>query len=329
MNNATDTKAPVVGVDLGGTKILAAVVDPSGQILARCKKKTRAEKPHQEVIARIAECVRGAITESGLTLDRIAGLGIGAPGALNPQTGIIHLAPNLHWEEVPLQQILHKELGIPVYIGNDVNVGTLGECRVGAGVGMKNIVGIFIGTGIGGGLVFDGKVYEGAGFMAGEIGHIPMKNKGPVCGCGNRGCFEAVAGRLAIVRSIQKKAEKGKETMLTRELNGDFSRIKSRLLATAWKEKDPLTVKVLKKAARYIGRGIGVVIGLLNPEAVILGGGVIEAMDDAFLDAIRSYSEKYSFAPMFRDCRILRARLGDDAGILGAAFYARDRLLQK
>jgi len=323
------SRAPVVGIDLGGTKILAASVDARGKILSRFKKKTKAKNSHKEVISRIALCARGAVEQAGLDLSRIAAVGIGAPGALNPEKGVIHLAPNLNWENVPLKKILEQELKRPVFIGNDVNVGILGEHRMGAGKGMQNLVGIFIGTGIGGGLVFNGQIYEGAHFMAGEIGHIPLVKGGPVCGCGRRGCFEAVAGRLAIVRSIENKIKKGKKSILEQDVKGDFSRIKSRRLAWAWKEKDPVAVRELKSAARYIGWGTAIALTLLNPDAVILGGGLIEAMDDKFFEYIVKSAKQRSFSPIFKETKILRALLGDDAGIVGAAFLARDKLVKK
>ncbi len=321
--------APVIGIDLGGTKILAAVVNKKGEILTRKKKRTRVEKPYQEVIARIASCARRAAEEANIPLSSIAAVGIGAPGGLNPSTGIISIAPNLNWRDVPLKDILAEDLGIPVFVGNDVNVGILGEHRLGAGVGVKNLVGIFVGTGIGGGLILDGKLYEGSSFLAGEIGHIPVVDDGPLCGCGNRGCLEAVAGRLAIVRDIKEAVEKGKKTVLTQWIDKDLSRVKSNLLARAWEEKDPLTVRVLKRAARYIGRGVATVISLLNPDVVVLGGGLIEALDDNFLKHISESVKKSTFPATFKETRIVRALLGDDAGIIGAAFYARDRLSPK
>ena len=318
--------APVIGVDLGGTKILAAVIDPTGGIIASEKKKTKAHKPWREVISRIAKCSRKAVKKAGYTMDSIGALGIGAPGALNPREGVIHLAPNLHWEEVPLKKVLEKELGIPVFINNDVNIGTLGEFRMGSALGMTNVVGIFVGTGIGGGLIFNGKIYEGSSFMAGEIGHIPLVEDGPECGCGNKGCFEAAAGRLAIIRDIQKAVKKGKKTSLKKEKGGDLSKIKSGLLAKAWEEEDKLVTDILKKAAFQIGRGVATVINLLNPDAVVLGGGLIEALDDKFIKQIKKSAEKHSFPSMYKKTSIVPAVLGDDAGIIGAAIYARDRL---
>jgi glucokinase len=191
---------------------------------------------------------------------------------------------------------------------------------------MKNIFGIFVGTGIGGGLIIDGKLYEGSSFMAGEIGHIPMVVDGPLCGCGKRGCLESVAGRLSIVRTISEAVQKGEKTALIMEKNGDIMSIKSNAIAQAWISKDPLTVRTLKNAAFYIGRAVAIVISILNPDAVILGGGLIEALDNAFFQQVIKSTEMHTLPTMLKETKIVRALLGDDAGVIGAAFYARDCL---
>lgn len=326
--SSANSQKPFIGVDLGGTKILACVVDPDGKIISRNKKKTKAHKSWEKVVERIIKCIRKAVEKAELTMDQVAAVGIGAPGALNPFTGVIHVAPNLGWKEINLSSIMEDDLGVPVFLNNDVNIGTLGEHRRGVGVGLDHLFGMFIGTGIGGGLILNGKIYEGARFMAGEVGHIPMVKDGPVCGCGNRGCFEAVAGRLAIVRDIKKESEKGRKTILKKASGGDFSKVRSKLLSLGWSEKDPLTVEVLEKSAWFIGRGVATVINILNPDAVILGGGVIEALDEDFLNLIRKSVEEHSFPAMTSETKILRAILGDDAVIAGAAAYAADRLYQ-
>ncbi|MBN1900106.1 ROK family protein [Candidatus Sumerlaeota bacterium] len=325
-NKVKDGAPPLLGVDLGGTKILACVVDEHGKILSRCKKKTKPEKSSQEVISRIALCSRSAVAEAGLEWEAIGALGIGAPGALNPHTGVINLAPNLNWKHLPLKDILEKELKIPVFINNDVNMGVLGEHRIGAGKGMRNVMGIFIGTGIGGGLVINGNIYEGSSFMAGEIGHIPMVENGPPCGCGKKGCFEAVAGRLAIVREIQSEIAKGGKSSLQTMISGGLGSVKSKHLAQAWKEKDPLVMEQIEKAAHYIGLGVSIAITILNPDAIILGGGVIEALDAHFIKKIAESAREHTIAPLFKATKIRRALLGDDAIVIGSALYAREHL---
>lgn len=319
-------KVPLIGIDLGGTKILASVVDQEGKILSRNKKKTKAEKSCQEVISRIALCAHGAVEQAGLAWESIRAVGIGAPGALNPQTGVINLAPNLNWKNIHLKALLEKELNIPVFINNDVNMGILGEHRIGAGAGLQNVVGIFIGTGIGGGLILNGHIYEGSSFMAGEIGHIPMVEDGPLCGCGKKGCFEAMAGRLAIVREILAEIKNGRKSVLQDMSSGELRNVKSRLLAQAWKKKDPVVMEQIAKVAHYIGLGVSIAITIFNPDAIILGGGVVEALDANFIKLIVRSAREHTIPPLFKATKIRRALLGDDAIIIGSALYAREHL---
>ncbi len=320
---------PVIGVDVGGTKILASVVMPTGEILSRYKKKTQSKKSDSDVLSRIFDCIHGAADEAEMPLDAMAAVGIGAPGALNPVTGVIHLAPNLGWKNMPLKQILEDRLALPVFLNNDVNVGVIGEHRMGSGVGMENIFGMFIGTGIGGGLILDDRLYQGSHFMAGEVGHIPVVENGPLCGCGRRGCLEAVAGRLGIVRQIEALVRKGRKSSLMDEAKGDIAKVKSRMLSKAWQNGDPVATKVLKSAAGYIGRAVATVVSILNPDAVILGGGIIEALDERFVNLIRKSAAAHAFPAMIEDTKILPAILGDDAVTVGAAFLARDQMLKK
>ena len=224
----------VVGVDMGGTKILSAVIDAEGNILGTAKVPTKAEEGTSVVIDRIANCIQKAIDESGVTSDSIQAVGIGAPGPLDPTTGVVIFAPNLGWRDVPLKAELEARVGIPTFVDNDVNVGTLGEHAFGAGKGVQNVVGIFVGTGIGGGIILQGELFHGASKTAGEIGHIIVKAGGPRCGCGTRGCLEALASRTAMTKQFQKAIlKKGKKSVLSKLTNGDLSAIRSGVLAKA------------------------------------------------------------------------------------------------
>lgn len=317
----------VVGVDMGGTKILAAVVDAEGNILSTSKIPTQAKSKTSVVIDRIAECIRDVINESPVDADSIGAIGIGAPGPLDPVTGVVIFAPNLGWKDVPLKTELEARVDIPTFVDNDVNVGTLGEHTFGAGRGVKNIVGIFVGTGIGGGIIMNGKLFHGASKTAGEIGHIIVKAGGPRCGCGNRGCLEAMASRTAMTKEFQKAIlKKGKKSILSNLTGGDLGLIRSGVLAKALHSKDKLTRKVFKKTTKYLGIGIGSIVNFLNPEMIILGGGVVEAVGDKFLDDIRKAANKYALPDTLKGVQIVGAKLGDDAGVLGAAALARQRL---
>ena len=316
----------VIGVDMGGTKILSAVIDAEGNILGTAKVSTKAGRGAVAVIDRISNCIRQAVEESGVAAESIQAVGIGAPGPLDPATGVVIFAPNLGWRDVPLKAELEARVGFPTFVDNDVNVGTLGEHAFGAGRGIDNIVGIFVGTGIGGGIILQGELFHGASKTAGEIGHIIVKAGGPRCGCGTRGCLEAIASRTAMTKQFRKAIlKKEKESVLSELTGGDLGAIRSGVLAKAVRLNDKLTLKVLKKVTKYLGIGIGSIVNFLNPEMIVLGGGVVEALDDTFLDDIRAATEKYSLPNTLDGVQIVRAELGDNSGILGAAALARQR----
>ncbi len=316
----------VVGVDMGGTKILSAVIDAEGNILGTAKLSTKADEGTSAVIDRISESIQRAIDKSNVDNASIQAIGIGAPGPLDPETGVVIFAPNLGWRDVPLKAELEARTGVSTFVDNDVNVGTLGEHAFGAAQGIENVVGIFVGTGIGGGIILKGELFHGASKTAGEVGHIIVKADGPRCGCGTRGCLEALASRTAMAKQFRKAIKKnGKKSVLTKLTNGDLSVIRSGVLAKAIRANDKLTLKVFKKVTKYLGIGIGSIVNFLNPEMIVLGGGVVEALDDTFIDNIRTYAEKYALPNTLNGVQIVRAKLGDNSGILGAAALARQR----
>ena len=317
----------VVGVDMGGTKILASVIDTAGRIISRSKTATKADKDASKVIDRIARCIRQAIGRSEIESSQIRAIGIGAPGPLDPETGVVIFAPNLGWSNVPLKSELESRTGIPVFVDNDVNLCTLGESAFGVGQGVKSLVGIFVGTGIGGGIILDGKLFHGASETAGEVGHIIVKSNGPRCGCGNLGCLEAVASRTAIARQVRKAILKQGETSILLKLNGgNLDLIRSSTLAKAMRRGDKLTAKVMRRTQKYLGIGVASIINFLNPEMIVLGGGVIEAMGDGFLAGIRRVTEKHVLPSTMNGVQIVGAKLGDNAGVIGGAVLARQML---
>lgn len=315
----------VAGIDLGGTNIQAAVVNPDNEIIGRARKKTRAERGAKEVTVRIIDCIKECLASADVNAGDIAALCIGAPGPLRPEEGIVISAPNLGWRNVPLKSLLESAVGIRTLLDNDVNIGTYGEFRLGAGRGVRDLVGIFVGTGIGGGLVIDGKLHRGFNHTAGEIGHLVVRMGGPKCGCGNRGCLEAIAGRAAIARELASRAKKRK-TLLTKLAKGPLEEARSRAIADAYNEKDDLVVEVLDEAVAALGAAIGGVVNLLSPEAVILGGGLTEALGKPFVKQVAQAAAKNAFPQCIKNVRFAMAELGDDAGVLGAAQLAREAL---
>ncbi|MCG3147795.1 MAG: Glucokinase [Verrucomicrobiae bacterium] len=314
----------ILGVDLGGTKILAAVFDERGRLLSREKKATKPELGTATVINRVEECVHEALAAAAIPHTEIAALGIGVPGPIDPKGEIVRVAPNLHWKDVPLARLLRKHLDVPVTVVNDVQAGTMAVAALGAGRKLKDFACMFVGTGLGGGIVINGELYKGSTGMAGEVGHmVVVPDDGPKCGCGNRGCLEAVASRSAIVRRIVNEIEDGRKSVVKQLCDGDLKRIRSRILATAYRDGDELVREVLHAAADYIGIGAANLINVLNPQAVILGGGVIEALGDRLLPRITKSAWAHVIAPTPQRVNIKDSGLGDDAGILGAALAAR------
>lgn len=318
----------VMGIDLGGTKILAAAVDDQGRILGQAKRKTKPETGVEGVVARIMETLDEAVTNAKLTRKDIGAMGVGAPGPVDTQTGVIATAPNLPgWSNVPLGELLQTQTGMPAAIANDVNVGALGEFTYGAGRGTSDMVSVFVGTGIGGGIILNGQLHAGARGAAGEIGHMIVLADGPYCGCGNRGCIEALASRTAIVESLQRAVAAGRQSSLAAVLSGGGQRLSSGGLAEAWRAGDPLTVEVLGRVQYYLGLHIASIVNFLDPEAIVFGGGVIEALGEAFVAPIRPIAYQYFLQRRDADrVRIVVSQLGDNAGILGAAVLARQRM---
>jgi glucokinase len=320
-----ENRAPVVGVDLGGTKILVGVVGPDHTILGRSKRSTPAEAGGPAILAAIVEGIDQALAEAGLGRSEVAGIGIGSPGPLDPSTGVIRFSANMNVKDWPLGSDLSEAMGRPTLLRNDVRVGGYGEFRLGAGRGYRNVLAAFVGTGIGGCLILDGQVFEGATGNAGEIGHLVVKANGPKCGCGREGCLEALASRSAITRRIHKAAKRGEFTSLAHKVEKKSGKLKSGELAAAVAQGDLVAVREVERAAHYLGLGLGGVANLLGPELIVIGGGVTAALGPNFLDLVRASARQQVLVDPDETIKIEPAALGDDAGILGAALMAGER----
>lgn len=324
---ATLNQEIIVGVDLGGTKILAGIFTPQLHFLQSSKLSTKSERGFDTVVQRIARCVLDALDEADLTPKQVSALGIGAPGAVNPNKGEVIFAPNLGWENAPLQKELEKILGIPVFVENDCNVSALGIYEVELKRKHQNILGIFLGTGIGGGLIIDGKLFSGFNRTAGEIGHMVIDATGPRCGCGSSGCFEALASRTAIFRELALRVQEGEKTLLTEFLQpGELiTHLKSGDLRKALRRGDKLTERVIKKAAEYTGIAVANLANILGPEVVVLGGGVINALESEMMSTIVETAQEYAMPGVLKGVQIIASSLGDQAGINGAAVLGHQR----
>jgi glucokinase len=323
MAEASGKQEYLLGVDLGGTKILAGVFSMQLKCLGRTKASTKSQRGSDAVIDRIARCIEDAVDECDLDLKKIRGIGIGAPGAVDPESGKVIFAPNLAWEDVPLKKELEKQLDIPVFIENDGNICTLGVYETELQSKPRHVIGIFLGTGIGAGLILNGQLYSGFNRTAGEVGHMILEVGGPKCACGNRGCFEALAGRQAIFQKIQAAVKAGQKTLLTEMLGDEVADMRSGDLRKAIRRGDKLVERVVEEAAEYTGIAVANLINLLNPEVVVLGGGIIDALEDEMMAIIVETAQDYAMPGTAKGIEIIPSKLGDDAGIVGAAVLAR------
>src|ERR1041385_118112 len=314
----------LVGLDLGGTKILAGVFTNSLECTGVAKLSTKAQRGVDAVVSRIERCIRDAVDEADLSMKQDAGIGIGAPGAVDFDAGTVIFAPNLDgWKDVPLKKNLEKELNVPVFVENDANIGVLGVHVAELKAKPKNVVGICVGTGIGGGLIINGELYNGFNHTAGEIGHMVIDINGPKCGCGNRGCFEALASRTAIFQRIKAGVKDGEKTLLTDMLGDSLEDMRSGDLRKAIRRGDKFVGKVIEQTAEYIGVGVSNLINIIGPEVVVLGGGVMEALSDEMMSVITKTAKDHALTGPMQGAETIASTLGDNAGITGAAVLAR------
>ena len=318
----------VVGVDLGGTRVRAVLADSEGRFLARTSRSTEAALGLEEVLNNIQRAIEKVCRDGGINHvnpDTIAAIGIGAPGPLNPYTGVVYSPPNLPgWNNVPLKAILEARLNqVPVFLGNDANLAGLGEYRFGAAKGRHNVIYMTVSTGIGGGIIIDDKMLEGVDGAAGEIGHTTMEINGPLCGCGNHGCLEILAAGPALRRIAIERIQAGEESVLRQmaEARGGLEHLQPEMVEQAARAKDPLALDIMQTAGRYLGVGIANLLHIFNPEIVVIGGGVSRAGELIF-NPIHQEVEKRAMPAFRARVSIVPSPLGDDVGLYGAVALA-------
>jgi len=318
MSSATNDTL-VVGIDLGGTNMQIGVVDRDGNVIARDGKKTQADRGADAVIERLVKGVRDVCEEAGLKPEKLAAVGIAAAGAINVSSGIVIEAPNLRWRDLPLRDLLQDKLGCPVVVENDVNGAVWGEHVCGAGVGRGDVLGVWVGTGVGGGLVINGEIYHGAQHTAGEIGHAILFPNRPK---GDR-TVEDHCSRSGMARLIQQRLHAFPGSAILDVTEGTGKITGSKQLAAAYQARDPLAVDIIETGARYLGSAIASWVTVLALDTVIIGGGVTEALGQPYLDIIRASFDDAVFPSRNRACALLMTKLADNAGLLGAAFLAQ------
>ena len=315
----------IISIDMGGTKILAAAINSKDGIIALIKRPTKPTSSKSDYIKKLADIVSELIVKNDLSRKNIKAVTIGFPGSLNPFTGKLAEAPNLGVSNFALKSLLQKKIPFPVLIENDVNLAALGIKKFGVAKTAKNALVVFFGTGIGGALIFDGKLYRGSDYSAGEIGHIKIKSHNELCGCGNRGCFESIASRAAIVKKIQYDMKCGKKTAISKLIK-PTEKIKSGTLARAVKLKDKVVIKRLEEACKVSGTVLANINTLLNLDMIVLGGGVIEAMDKFMVPRIMASFNKSVLNSSAKGLTIKASKLGDMSALYGGIVLAEEFL---
>ncbi len=317
-----------IGFDLGGTKMLAALFDGGFNLCSRRRRKTKGADGALAGVDRMAETIDQLLDNAGVSIDSIRGIGVGVPGPVDMVTGRIPDIPNLPWKNAKVRETLGKRFDCEVVLLNDVDAGLYGEYVYGAATGARCVLGVFPGTGIGGGCIYEGMILRGAGLSCMEIGHMQVLPEGPLCGCGQKGCLEAVAGRLAIAGAAALAAYRGEAPNLLADAGTKISDIRSGVLARSIKAGDRVVERIVRDAAGWIGIGVANTVNLLLPDTILLGGGLVEELPDLFVEEV-TRAARSRVMPAFKGMfKVKTAQLGDDACVWGAATWAR-KIIEK
>ena len=304
-------------LDVGGTKVLGAIFNEKKEIVYRLKKKSKEQGDSTQNVEKvIISVVEEMIEESGIKKKDIHAISSSAPGVIDQNTGVVLFTPNLPWRNYDIRSSMEKKFGIPFYIGNDVNLGVLGEYKYGVARGYKNVVGFFVGTGMGGGLILNGELYTGNQFKGAAYGHLILDPEGPLCNCGQRGCLEAFSSKQGMSAYIRQQVSRGRESMMADAVSEGVFR--SKALKKALAAKDPVAMEAVDRACHYLAIATGNMINTISPDLVIYGGGIIEAMGDLFLSKILAEVDRYCMTAIRPTVDIKNAALGDDSVIYGA-----------
>lgn len=311
-----------LGIDLGGSNITAAVVTAGGRIICSKKTTTAADQGHQAVIRRMLEIGRAAASGCQGGWQSLQALGVGAPGIIDIEKGMVLSSPNLpDWKKIPLRRLLQAASRKNVILDNDANVAAYGEKWLGAGCGRANVVVYTLGTGVGGGIISDGEIFHGQCNAAGEVGHMTILPEGPLCNCGNRGCLEALVSGTAIARMGREALDQGRGPVMRELCAGDRARLTAKMVFQAARSSDADAIGIVAAAGRYLGIAVANMVNLLNPELVIIGGGVSLA-GHMLLQPVRAEAKRRALAESMKCAKIVLAKLGDQAGVIGAAGLA-------
>lgn len=311
-----------LGIDLGGTNIVAGVVDEECKIIAKASCKTAVPRPESEICDSMAEVAKKAVEKAKLTMDDIESVGIGVPGAVNPKTGVIEYSANLFFHNWEVVEMMEERLGKKVNIENDANAAALGEYLAGSAKGAKNAVAITLGTGVGGGIIINGKIYSGSNYAGAELGHMVIVKDGKECACGRRGCWEAYASATGLINLTKQRilSEKLEFSYMLKLCDGDINKVNGRTAFDAMRDGDPTAKAVVEEYISYLSCGLVNIINIFQPDVLCIGGGISNE-GEALLGPVRSYIERERYTKHNdKQTMICTCTLGNDAGIIGAAY---------
>ena len=308
-----------LGIDLGGTNIVAGVVDENFNIVATAKRKTNCPRPAEEIVNDMAEISLEAIAKAGIKVEDIESAGVGSPGSINPTDGVVVYSNNLGFFNLPLSKLLKEKTGIDFYLDNDANAAAYGELIAGAGKGVNNFVMITLGTGVGGGAIIDGKMLTGSNYAGGELGHTVIDINGQMCSCGRQGCFEAYASATALIRQTKQAMVKYPNSIMWDIVKGNIDAVNGLTAFDAMRKGDEAGKAVVDKYVYYLSVGIANMINIFQPEILCIGGGVSKEGDNIIVPLQKIVDGENYARLMEKKAVIKAAELGNDAGIVGAA----------
>jgi glucokinase len=311
----------VIGFDMGGTKMLATVLDEEYQERGRAKVRTPVGGADKETLKAVADLIGEALSDAKADTGDVVAIGIAVPGPIDRAAGRVIRMPNIGMVDYPLRDKLESKVEIPVVLENDVNAGTYGEYVSGAAKGMGNVIGIFPGTGVGGGIIINGSLYRGRTGSAGEFGHMIVDAGGRRCGCGKHGCLEALSSKTAIAKELVHLALNGQAPTVLDKAGTDIAKIKSSVIKKAMDAGEAAVIEVVDRAAWYLGVGLGSLVDIFDPDVVVVGGGLVEKLGESYLEPIRKSMKEHSM--INSDVELVAAALGDDSVIVGSAALAR------
>ncbi|MBR2043571.1 MAG: ROK family protein [Clostridia bacterium] len=307
-----------LGIDLGGTNIVAGLVDENYNVIAKGKIKTNSPRPANEIADDMAKACFMACENAGISIKDVKACGVGSPGAINPIDGVVVYANNLKFNNVPLAAMLKERTGVDFYIENDANAAAYGEFLAGSGRGVDSCVAVTLGTGVGGGIIIDGKLFSGSNYAGGELGHTVICVDGEPCSCGRKGCWEAYASATALIRQTKAAMEKNKDSVMWELADGSLDNVNGRIAFDGMRRGDKAACEVVAQYEKYVAVGLANIINVFQPQKICIGGGISNEKE-TLVNPIKEFVNEEIYTTMGKPCEILPAELGNDAGIIGAA----------